>query len=375
MNKVYPSKLGAFFKTMSSSSLRSCFCVLTCAAFNFLYAQPLPDQLERCLALNKANNLVFDVKKIEIRGLSYFYNASLIEHGDSYRLFFRVDTPHIPPFVSHIGCVELDREFNQTEKEYTIVDTGSSSSEDPRALYVGDELWLIYNDSGSHPSAHRVMHAASIDKETLEVLNVSELNIGLKPVEKNWTPFAGNLEGSEDPQLFFEYLISPQSILHLPNDSEKEIYFLQPIPSNFKNELFWPKAWGQMRGGTPARKISEDEYLAFFHSSFCDGAGVRWYIMAAYTFEAKAPYKINKVSSYPIVFEGAYDTPSYRNDLKVLFPSGFVIENRDQKEIIHVSCGENDMGVKIITLDKEALLKSLQPAVHLGRKKFHRWSS
>jgi hypothetical protein len=37
------------------------------------------------------------------------------------------------------------------------------------------------------------------------------------------------------------------------------------------------------------------------------------------------------------------------------------VENRDGQDLIHLSCGENDSAIKILTFDKEALLKTLKP--------------
>lgn len=119
---------------------------------------------------------------------------------------------------------------------------------------------------------------------------------------------------------------------------------------------------GKPRGGSAA-KIVGNEYLAFFHSSFCDDDGINWYIMAAYTFEAKPPFRITAVSNYPILFKGIYDSPPLNtaNPLaRCVFPGTFACETRDGKELIHLPCGENDSAVKIITIDKVALLKSMK---------------
>jgi predicted GH43/DUF377 family glycosyl hydrolase len=361
--------------------MRSCFGFLLLGihffvwivfSLNPLAAIDLPFVLKDC-PLAESQGIVLDVKRVEIRGLEFFYNASLIESGDTYRLFFRVDTPHIPPFVSHIGCVELDSNFNQTDKDYFFLDTKTDTSEDPRSLWVGNRLWLIYNDIASRSSAFRSMHAAVLDSSTFEVQKIIEMDLGLSRVEKNWTPFEGVFDSNEEPQLFFEYFIAPHILLHLDDSLENKITFYQGFSSDTYS-LMWPKAWGQIRGGTPAKKISEEEYLAFFHSGFLDSEGTRWYVMGAYTFSALAPYEIRKISTCPIIYKGIYDTPTYRDDLKVCFPSGFVTETKNNRELIHLSCAENDMGIKIITIDKEALLKSLKSVIDIGKQKFHRFS-
>jgi hypothetical protein len=39
----------------------------------------------------------------------------------------------------------------------------------------------------------------------------------------------------------------------------------------------------------------------------------------------------------------------------VIFPAGVAVEKRDNKHILHVSCGENDCAIKVVTIDYEKL--------------------
>jgi predicted GH43/DUF377 family glycosyl hydrolase len=85
--------------------------------------------------------------------------------------------------------------------------------------------------------------------------------------------------------------------------------------------------------------------------------------MGAYTFEEKPPFRVTAISHYPILFKGIYDSPILNTaspKKRVIFPCGFVEEKRDGKELIHISCGENDTATKIVTVDKKALFKSLK---------------
>ena len=85
--------------------------------------------------------------------------------------------------------------------------------------------------------------------------------------------------------------------------------------------------------------------------------------MGAYTFAAYSPFKITRISPHPILFKGIYDTPHQviaNSKIRSIYPSGFTCEQREGKELIHVSCGENDSGIKIISMDKNALLASLR---------------
>jgi hypothetical protein len=85
--------------------------------------------------------------------------------------------------------------------------------------------------------------------------------------------------------------------------------------------------------------------------------------MGAYTFNAAPPFNLTGISKYPILFKEIYETPFANTaciEKRVIFPSGFVLENQNGRELIQLACGENDCGIKIVTIDKENLLKSLQ---------------
>ena len=85
--------------------------------------------------------------------------------------------------------------------------------------------------------------------------------------------------------------------------------------------------------------------------------------MGAYTFENHPPFRVTSMSPYPILFSDIYDSVPLNTAearKRVIFPASFVIEKKDGKEWIHLSCGENDASIKIITLDKEILLKGLK---------------
>ncbi|MBX9744839.1 MAG: hypothetical protein K2X08_06490 [Chlamydiales bacterium] len=84
--------------------------------------------------------------------------------------------------------------------------------------------------------------------------------------------------------------------------------------------------------------------------------------MGAYTFKAEPPFTITRMSPQPILFRGIFDTPianTAQDWKRVIFPSGFVLEKQQDRELIHLACGENDCAIKIVTFDKKALLDSL----------------
>jgi predicted GH43/DUF377 family glycosyl hydrolase len=327
--------------------------------------------VELCHRLKKIpfgedTGVVTGVTKIELNEVKAPYNASLIEDKDGYLLFFRYDVKEKVkfgnqnfPFKSFIGVAGLDKKFKQIRPISTI-DTRSQFSEDPRIIKLGDDFFLSYNDLANNSIYSRTIRMARLTDE-FKVKYILDLDQHIQPIEKNWVPFVYPSE-NEGSQIFFGYSINPHKIMKMKdptkNTLEHELFTNEVC---FQN-LPWFHAWGVLRGGTPARLV-DGKYLAFFHSSFKEDGNI-WYVMAAYTFEAKPPFRVDAISEYPILFKGIYDSPpqnTAHSKLRCIFPAGFALDTVDGKEVIHVSCGENDCAVKIVTLDKEQLLKSLKP--------------
>jgi hypothetical protein len=187
-----------------------------------------------------------------------------------------------------------------------------------------------------------------VDLEQKSLGTIHSLNINSRRVEKNWSPFV--YEGKSH----FIYSITPHRILTYPSLQSANLG-----AESILSENDWSRQlWGSPRGGTPAQLVN-GEYLSFFHSAFEDHRGVVWYTMSAYTFEATPPFRITRISPHPITFHGIYDSPHRdiaNSRVRCIYPAGFVTD--DDK--IHLSCGENDSAIKIITMDKQALLKSLK---------------
>ncbi len=335
------------------------------AASPILGGMPIPMQL-RNVPFAEASGIVLGTKTIPIRNVLAPYNGCIFknENGPGYHLLFRYDqfnSSHFPaPFYSYIGIVNLDDKFEQTDQEFKKIDTHSRYSEDARIVKVGKQYFISYNDVQPHSFHCRSMRIAHLNLEDSSIAYSTNLDLQLHHIEKNWTPFEYVGENNQ-PRLVFEYYLSPHKLLELPdpriNHFNHLIFPEDPSPPR----LPWQDRWGHPRGGTPPQKIG-DEYLGFFHSTFRDKEDVIWYLVGAYTFEAKPPFRMTAISEFPILFEGVYDTPhtnTASHDKRVLFPAGFVMEERDGKQLIQLSCGENDSSVKLITMDRDALLKNM----------------
>lgn len=316
------------------------------------------------LPFGEDTGVILRVKNIEIRNVVAPYNATIVEHGDEYLLFFRYDvmqTKRPGNYQTYIGCAALDKNFQQTAEEYKIIDTGSNFSEDPRALAVGNDLYLVFNDI--HPGNHncRTMRIGKLNLEESKLDYVTDLDLQIKPVEKNWVPFEYIENGT--PKVYLGYSLNPHKVLKVEDPQVSVLTHLMFPNLSTYNKLFWPEIWGDyVKGGTPAKKIG-DHYLSFFHTFFLDENKIAWYNMGAYTFEDGPPFRINAISNYPILYKGIYNSPPINtaNPTKhVVFPGGFVEAELDGRDVVHVVCGENDCAIKVITMDKEILIKGLK---------------
>ncbi len=304
------------------------------------------------------------VKNIAIRGVVAPHNPSIEKQGDGYLLFFRYDvmlSKRPGNYHTRIGCAKLDRHFEQTDEEFITIDTGSDYSEDPRVLSMGGELYLIYNDVLESNHQCRTMHLGKLNLAGAKLDYVTDLDLQIKPVEKNWVPFEYIENGT--PKVYLGYSINPHKVLKLDDPKINAVTHLIFPNLSLYNKLFWSNLWGDsVRGGTPAKKV-DDVYLSFFHTFFVDENNSAWYNMGAYTFEDKAPFRINAISNYPILYKGIYDSPPINTadpKKRVIFPAGFVTDREEGRDVIHVVCGENDCAIKVVTIDKENLLKGLK---------------
>jgi len=321
------------------------------------------------------------VKKVNLTGVVAPYNASFVEYKDGYLMVFRYDikerkkflgvtTPlrqKIPfhsqkmPYKTFIGAVRLDKNFNQISSIETI-DTGSDFSEDPRIFSVGEKLYLSYNDMQPNEVYSRTMRLAELDRETLKPIFINDIDQHINFVEKNWVPFAGKDAFGKD-RIFFGYGINPHKVLAMDDPQSSHMdHLVCPHNIAFQKLAWREKKWGVLRGGTPAILVN-GQYLAFFHTLFYESKRP-WYAMGAYTFEASPPYRITAVSPFPILFKGIFDTPAINtahSKKKAIYPAGITLDQEDGKDVIHISCGENDSSIKILTFDKELLLQSLVP--------------
>jgi hypothetical protein len=166
--------------------------------------------------------------------------------------------------------------------------------------------------------------------------------------QKNWSPFIWK------NQLCMTYSINPHEVLsaNVISGICKPIA-ISSFPSKWK--------WGTLRGGTPAQLI-DGQYLAFFHSSTWSntratrsGQKLLHYYMGAYIFSQNPPFKIKKITPFPISSSSFYTKSSL--DKRVIFPSGFV----NTGEYLYVSYGKDDREIWVAAINKQKLMAFMIP--------------
>ena len=318
----------------------------------------LPDRLKNIKCAGQLG-IVKKVRTIDLDPIFAPYNPSIIENDEGgYHLFFRYDVSKNLwqqfPFYSYIGYAELNSDFS-SKKIVEKLNTKSLFSEDPRVVKVGKDFFVSWNDTMGSKAYSRTIHIGKWNAKNCKLEYVTNLDQNIKPIEKNWVPFERSEK--DGPHLSFVYGIQPHKILDVPSPKENDVSHLINKTGRALNDLEWPRVWGSLCGGATARLV-DNEYISFFHSYFKEDNGGIWYVMGAYTFEAKAPYNITSITPYPITFQGIYESPFINtadSSKHTIYPSGIALEKKGKKQLLHVSCGENDCAVKVITIDYEKL--------------------
>lgn len=316
----------------------------------------------------RASDIVTVTTQIELKDYPDAFNPSIINFNDGFLLSFR----HCPDRdnysqISYIGVVLLDENLKPISEPQLLNTRGIndhrlSQSEDARIFAYRDRLFLIFNDNveiGYNPSApgRRDMYIAELFcsdnkfsvSSSLKLVHEEKYDTQLW--QKNWVPFEYN------NRLFLTYTISPHEVLtpNFLNGSCYTVHMTNP-------HISWD--WGLLRGSTPPVLV-DGEYLAFLHSvtkKTTDWVNYFQYFIGAYTFSAEPPFKLTRISPYPIGVEEFYSpshTPSFKVPTnykkKVVFPGGMAVSGSN----LYVAYGKDDSEIWIATIDKAALMKSL----------------
>lgn len=326
-------------------------------------------------------------RTVKLPGLpagSVAYNAGMANAHGQMIMAFRLDMPDgNSPVTAYIGIVPLNENF-QPAGPFSLLDTTEegdvrSTAEDPRLINYDDDVYLVYNTT-HEPKPVRHMHIGRIESTRVNIESAPvcgesapdrhELHyslhdrkemlfapdkLGPRTMEKNWTPFV--YQGD----LHFIYDTNPPRVLRVEHqallNSETQQLLAEEV-SHSAAKVAWD--WGHMRGGTQAVYDAElGRYISFFHSSGpADLRGTgrqRYYVMGLYTFMPEPPFDIDSMTPLSLVAPSFYrQVNPYQH---IVFPQGMVLDG-DQ---VHVSYGQDDASIRVLSVDRKALLNELRP--------------
>lgn len=225
-------------------------------------------------------------------------------------------------------------------------DNGSQHYEDARLFsFRGEPYMSVTEMTGYRPG---VDYSCQIKYARLRL-------VGEKwTVREYLTPRHGNNDGSakEKNWIFFE---ADRQLWFIYQDGGKHevcrVEGEQVVETIETPAAVWP--WGQVRGGSPPIELGGKLYCVF-HSSIATEEPPHYvrYYAGVYEMEAKAPFRILRVSRGPLMCGSEADghrvDPRYNAGWKpyVVFPGGIVQDGKRQL----VSVGVNDWACAVVRL-------------------------
>jgi len=309
----------------------------------------------------------FDFGKAQSKEYTYF-NCGLVDRPDGLWLIARrsKNEKRIRIGFNDMVAVRLAEDTYLPQYMVPIVTQHFFSREhfeDPRAIYhkgttyVAACNFLIVDPYGLHwTGAHQTLSLVPTvaEKKNWPVVRRIDPVYGYngatieakKGAEKNWLWFF------HEDRLHMLYSAQPHVVTRWTNDFKVEYEYRTGEP-----EKPLPWAYGIMRGGTPPIRISDDEYLTFFHSSLdTKDKYHRRYYMGAYTFKAQPPFNVTRITTEPLLVGSWQDVWAERKPL-VVFPCGSRL--KDDKWL--VTMGINDLACAWIEIPHAELEPLLQP--------------
>lgn len=219
--------------------------------------------------------------------------------------------------------------------------------EDARAIYHNGRTFISCCDfiwqRGAWTGAHQIVEEVDASWNSIKrydpIYGHNEDNLGKnKWHEKNWLWFI------HEGEWHLVYQANPHIVAKFNYNFE-----LMDEWTNEALNLDWE--FGDIRGGTPPVLV-DGEFWTFFHSSTLWRPPFRQYHMGAYAFEPNPPFRITKITIFPIL-SGSYDDPHGEKKPIVVFPCGALFENGEWI----ISMGVNDLKSAWIKIPHEQLKK------------------
>lgn len=276
-----------------------------------------------------------------VRGMNHYYVSIAWLDENNREFSLHKSFMGIEPFVPHEKLNVAENNF----RKYI--------GEDPRLILSNNSVFIISSVFEYTPFSLQLTEMYVNSKTNKIEFGLSCILNGLENKQKNWIPF------NYKSQLLFIQNINPTIVygLRIPYNRtycvgmhEKEEPFIKlysKTDTRFKDNN-WQKEYGEMRGGTPAILINNNEYLTFFHSNIKFPYAQRYtYFMGAFIFSSKPPFHITKISPVPIIIPKLYDGAwEYSRGIidYVIFPISFIFVYTD----IHgIEFSENELLILI----------------------------
>ncbi len=303
-----------------------------------------------------------------IDGTENAYNPGLERYGTgTFLMVIRDDRRNYR--YNRLSLILLNNDFSAVSSSVIIKTPEFVRPQDPRLFYLNGQLYILYSKKNTHPGEFLKLVQAKLSPDG-SLTECQVLEYEKKSHEKNWVPFVTDYKKKQ--RLYYVSKFSPFTVL----ETDEEKVSISKCIVEHPIDYDWAKKWGELRGGTPAVRLDNGNYLAFFHSSFskkkehvCDGYWV--YVFGAIVFSGSYPFRPLMISPYPILFNGCYKAAISPltwfwkqigcTKTFILFPTGLVAGQGRDHNLLYVTCGENDSSARLIVFDREKLLASLVP--------------
>ena len=293
---------------------------------------------------------------------TYYFNPAIIQEPDGRILLFarrcrnkREKDEDVYLEKNDIVCFELTKDLRATKKALLQLTSHfpNEQFEDPRVVRFGDKYGL---------SCCTFVPFKSYAHQAMFLLDKQFLNVGrFDPVYGNNYAQAMVNDGHEKNWLYFVhdnaphvvYSANPHVVVRLNGRLEKE----QEYVTNEFNPLW---KFGEVRGGSNPI-LADGLYWTFFHSSLPWINKKRRYYMGAYAFEAKAPFRIVRMTTMPIL-TGTNQEDWWPGLPAVVFPCGAFFDSAKNQFVISYGINDVDCGYMRLPLsDLLEITKYIRP--------------
>ncbi len=287
--------------------------------------------------------------EVQVPDLVGAFNPGFLPYKNSFLLMPRFYGIQGARHKSYLAATRLNSHFAHEGKVQVLKPQVNGKDfdfiEDPRPFYFKDELWVAVSgtsDSVMNRTQQMFLSKLNVDEnENFHTGPFLHMKASHKII-KNLAPFEYNGE------LYFVYSMTPHRIIKVDTQTGH-------VSEIAKTEGFtWD--YGKPRGGSTVVPFGEDEFLEIFHSSkeysLPNGSSIRIYVMGAYTFENKFPFRVTRYTEKPICDETYYDE---RNQHMIIFPTGVYVRG----DSVFVSFGKNDDSMFISEIDRDALVNGM----------------